>query len=178
VAGLAGELSLAMPIWSRQRRPCRRHDPSRAALLGSGRVRARICATAPTARRGPASVVPRSSSALAVAAAPGPGALPAAADPLQRFLEQRQAMTGMSLKVVAFTDPNDLLSYRLLSSRYASYRTWSSPTFLSRTRTLVWGSSRTRSPPTSATARTRTSPFSSRVVGQNLIAAADRDACR
>lgn len=50
----------------------------------------------------------------------------AAADSLQRFLElrRRQSAPGMEsvarLAVVAFTDPNDLLSYRLLPARYAA----------------------------------------------------------
>ena len=55
------------------------------------------------------------------AARPGPGKQLRAGDPLQRFLEKRQGLARTPLKVVAFTDPNDLLSYRLLSSRYASF---------------------------------------------------------
>ena len=53
------------------------------------------------------------------------GLLPAA-DPLQRFLALRQAFPRSAdrrfsaLTVVALTDPNDLLSYRLLPSRYAT----------------------------------------------------------
>jgi hypothetical protein len=49
-----------------------------------------------------------------------------AADPLQRFLALRQAFSRSAqrqfseLTLVALTDPNDLLSYRLLPSRYAS----------------------------------------------------------
>jgi hypothetical protein len=49
-----------------------------------------------------------------------------AADPLERFLTLRQAFPRSAerrfseLTVVALTDPNDLLSYRLLPSRYAS----------------------------------------------------------
>jgi hypothetical protein len=48
------------------------------------------------------------------------------ADALQRFLElrrrqpNRRADTLQRLAVVAFTDPNDLLSYRLLPARYAA----------------------------------------------------------
>ena len=48
------------------------------------------------------------------------------ADPLQRFLALRQAFPRSAerrfseLTLVALTDPNDLLSYRLLPSRYAS----------------------------------------------------------
>ena len=45
-------------------------------------------------------------------------------DSLQAFLRQRQRLDAKDafgeLKIVAFSDPNDLLSYRLLSSRYAS----------------------------------------------------------
>ncbi|MCS0591823.1 hypothetical protein ACFQ09_19435 [Massilia norwichensis] len=48
-------------------------------------------------------------------------------DALQRFLELRRRQAGSSraeaiarLAVVAFTDPNDLLSYRLLPARYAA----------------------------------------------------------
>jgi hypothetical protein len=47
-------------------------------------------------------------------------------DALQRFLDlrrrqsNRRADTLQRLAVVAFTDPNDLLSYRLLSARYAA----------------------------------------------------------
>jgi hypothetical protein len=51
----------------------------------------------------------------------------AAADSLQRFLELRRRQSGIPraeaiarLAVVAFTDPNDLLSYRLLPARYAA----------------------------------------------------------
>jgi hypothetical protein len=57
--------------------------------------------------------------APAAQAAPG-----AAQDALQRFLALRRLQLGIStetiarLAVVAFTDPNDLLSYRLLPSRY------------------------------------------------------------
>jgi hypothetical protein len=44
-------------------------------------------------------------------------------DPMQKFLHARQQQTVQSifgrLVVVAFSDPNDLLSYRLLNSRYA-----------------------------------------------------------
>jgi hypothetical protein len=49
-----------------------------------------------------------------------------AADPLQRFLALRQGFPPSAerrfsaLTLVALTDPNDLLSYRLLPSRYAS----------------------------------------------------------
>lgn len=42
------------------------------------------------------------------------------ADPLRQFLARRQTITAGPVKIVAFTDPNDLLSYRLLGSRYAS----------------------------------------------------------
>ncbi len=51
----------------------------------------------------------------------------AAPDALQRYLELRRRQTGLPraeaiarLAVVAFTDPNDLLSYRLLPARYAA----------------------------------------------------------
>lgn len=51
----------------------------------------------------------------------------AAADALQRFLDLRRRQAGAPraesiarLAVVAFTDPNDLLSYRLLPARYAA----------------------------------------------------------
>jgi hypothetical protein len=51
----------------------------------------------------------------------------AAADSLQRFLELRRRQSGIPraesiarLAVIAFTDPNDLLSYRLLPARYAA----------------------------------------------------------
>jgi hypothetical protein len=51
----------------------------------------------------------------------------AAPDSLQRFLELRRrqasaprAESVARLAVVAFTDPNDLLSYRLLPARYAA----------------------------------------------------------
>jgi hypothetical protein len=51
----------------------------------------------------------------------------AAADSLQRFLDLRRRQSGIPraesivrLAVVAFTDPNDLLSYRLLPARYAA----------------------------------------------------------
>ncbi|MGZ5203217.1 MAG: hypothetical protein ACXWC4_25915, partial [Telluria sp.] len=51
----------------------------------------------------------------------------AAPDSLQRFLELRRRQSGSpraesiaGLAVVAFTDPNDLLSYRLLPGRYAA----------------------------------------------------------
>jgi hypothetical protein len=51
----------------------------------------------------------------------------AALDALQRFLELRRRQSSApraepvaSLAVVAFTDPNDLLSYRLLPARYAA----------------------------------------------------------
>jgi hypothetical protein len=50
-----------------------------------------------------------------------------APDSLQRFLELRRRQSGIPragaiarLAVVAFTDPNDLLSYRLLPARYAA----------------------------------------------------------
>ncbi len=50
-----------------------------------------------------------------------------APDSLQRFLELRRRQAGIPraesvarLAVVAFTDPNDLLSYRLLPARYAA----------------------------------------------------------
>ena len=55
----------------------------------------------------------------------GPRAL-AVPDALQRFLDlrrrqpNRRAETLQRLAVVAFTDPNDLLSYRLLPARYAA----------------------------------------------------------
>jgi hypothetical protein len=39
-------------------------------------------------------------------------------DSLQRYLQQRERFS--ELMIVAFTDPNDLLSYRLMPSRYAS----------------------------------------------------------
>ena len=58
------------------------------------------------------------------ALAGGPHVRPA--DSLQRFLSLRPASTlklhaaGPSLTLVAFNDPNDLLSYRLLPSRYAT----------------------------------------------------------
>lgn len=46
------------------------------------------------------------------------------ADALQLFLAKRNTLAGFTpigaLTIVAFTDPNDLLSYRLLSSRYDS----------------------------------------------------------
>jgi hypothetical protein len=51
---------------------------------------------------------------------------PAAPDSLQRFLELRRrqaaprAESVARLAVIAFTDPNDLLSYRLLPARYAA----------------------------------------------------------
>jgi hypothetical protein len=47
-------------------------------------------------------------------------------DALQRFLDlrrrqpNRRAETVQRLAVVAFTDPNDLLSYRLLPARYTA----------------------------------------------------------
>jgi hypothetical protein len=51
----------------------------------------------------------------------------AAPDSLQRFLELRRRQAGIPgaesvarLAVIAFTDPNDLLSYRLLPARYAA----------------------------------------------------------
>jgi hypothetical protein len=51
----------------------------------------------------------------------------AATDSLQRFLELRRRQSGIPraesiarLAVVALTDPNDLLSYRLLPARYAA----------------------------------------------------------
>ena len=50
----------------------------------------------------------------------------AAPDALQRFLELRRrqaaprAESVARLAVIAFTDPNDLLSYRLLPARYAA----------------------------------------------------------
>jgi hypothetical protein len=56
---------------------------------------------------------------------PGPRTA-SAQDSLQRFLELRRrqaaprAETVARLAVVAFTDPNDLLSYRLLPARYAA----------------------------------------------------------
>jgi hypothetical protein len=60
----------------------------------------------------------------------GPRAIPArdmaVADALQRFLDlrrrqpNRRAEALQRLAVVAFTDPNDLLSYRLLPARYAA----------------------------------------------------------
>lgn len=40
-------------------------------------------------------------------------------EPLQRYLSARRQQGLSALTVVAFTDPNDLLSYRLLPSRYA-----------------------------------------------------------
>jgi hypothetical protein len=55
----------------------------------------------------------------------GTGAMPAQ-DALQHFLDlrrrqpNRRAEALQRLAVVAFTDPNDLLSYRLLPARYAA----------------------------------------------------------
>lgn len=66
-------------------------------------------------------VVSASPGVAAVVAMPG-----GPPDSLQRFLALRLASdlkannVGQRLAIIAFTDPNDLLSYRLLPSRYAS----------------------------------------------------------
>lgn len=49
----------------------------------------------------------------------GSSAETASTDPLRRYLAARRQQGLAALTVVAFTDPNDLLSYRLLPSRYA-----------------------------------------------------------
>lgn len=55
----------------------------------------------------------------------GPKNVSKTKDSLQSFLQQRTLTVSERsfnrLKIVAFTDPNDLLSYRLLGSQYTSY---------------------------------------------------------
>ena len=66
---------------------------------------------------------------------PALAAAPAPVDPLKRYLTARRQQGLAALTVVAFTDPNDLLSYRLLPSRYAGENVLIADVLVSNTKT-------------------------------------------
>lgn len=58
-------------------------------------------------------------------------------DPLRRYLAARRKQGLSALKVVAFTDPNDLLSYRLLPSSYVGENLLIADVLVSNTKTFL-----------------------------------------
>lgn len=60
---------------------------------------------------------------------------PIPVDPLKRYLTARRQQGLAALTVVAFTDPNDLLSYRLLPSKYAGENVLIADVLVSNTKT-------------------------------------------